>query len=95
MLPKRYSFIVADRSSGVMHRFTLAVRPTLALFAALMAPLATVLARRPGGRSRAEAPAMTLAQAIGEDVPLVGFYANGEISNNRVYGYTGVLTLFL
>ena len=34
MLPKRYSFIVADRSSGVMHRFTLAVRPTLALFAA-------------------------------------------------------------
>ena len=36
-----------------------------------------------------------VAQAIGEDVPLVGFYANGEISNNRVYGYTGVLTLFL
>ena len=37
MLPKRYSFIVADRSSGVMHRFTLAVRPTLALFAAILA----------------------------------------------------------
>jgi len=36
-----------------------------------------------------------VAQAIGDDVPLVGFYANGEISNNRVYGYTGVLTLFL
>ena len=36
MLPKRYSFIVADRSSGVMHRFTLAVRPTLALFAAIL-----------------------------------------------------------
>ncbi len=36
-----------------------------------------------------------VSQAIGEDVPLVGFYANGEISNNRVYGYTGVLTLFL
>jgi small ligand-binding sensory domain FIST len=28
-------------------------------------------------------------------VPLVGMYANGEISNNRLYGYTGVLTLFL
>jgi small ligand-binding sensory domain FIST len=27
--------------------------------------------------------------------PLVGFFANGEISNNRLYGYTGVLTLFL
>lgn len=29
------------------------------------------------------------------DFPLVGFYANGEISANRLYGYTGVLTLFL
>ncbi len=36
-----------------------------------------------------------VSEAIGEDVPLVGFYANGEISNNRIYGYTGVLTLFL
>jgi small ligand-binding sensory domain FIST len=27
-------------------------------------------------------------------VPLAGFYANGEISNNRVYGYTGVLVAF-
>ena len=31
---------------------------------------------------------------IGE-VPLVGFFGNGEVSNNRVYGYTGVLVLFL
>ncbi len=28
-------------------------------------------------------------------VPLVGFFANGEISHDRLYGYTGVLTLFL
>jgi small ligand-binding sensory domain FIST len=28
------------------------------------------------------------------DLPLAGFYANGEISHNRLYGYTGVLTLF-
>mgnify|MGYP001261915753 CR=1 FL=1 len=28
------------------------------------------------------------------DFPLVGFYANGEISQDRLYGYTGVLTLF-
>ena len=28
------------------------------------------------------------------DVPLVGFFANGEIFHNRLYGYTGVLTLF-
>lgn len=29
------------------------------------------------------------------DVPLVGFFANGEISNHRLYSYTGVLTVFL
>ncbi len=29
------------------------------------------------------------------DLPLVGMFCNGEISNNRLYGYTGVLTLFL
>ncbi|MBI3561684.1 MAG: FIST C-terminal domain-containing protein [Gammaproteobacteria bacterium] len=34
-----------------------------------------------------------IADRIG-DVPLVGFYANGEISGNRLYGYTGILTLF-
>ncbi len=29
------------------------------------------------------------------DFPLVGFFANGEICNDRLYGYTGVLALFL
>ena len=29
------------------------------------------------------------------DVPLIGMYGNGEIARNRVYGYTGVLTLFV
>lgn len=33
-------------------------------------------------------------QTLG-DIPLVGFFANGEIFNNRLYGFTGVLTLFL
>jgi small ligand-binding sensory domain FIST len=28
------------------------------------------------------------------DFPLTGFFANGEIHHNRLYGYTGVLTLF-
>ena len=32
-------------------------------------------------------------RALG-DVPLVGFFCNGEISRDRLYGYTGVLTLF-
>ncbi len=29
------------------------------------------------------------------DFPLVGFFANGEIYHQRLYGYTGILTLFL
>jgi small ligand-binding sensory domain FIST len=29
------------------------------------------------------------------DFPLIGFYANGEISNDRLYGYTGVIALFM
>ncbi len=33
-------------------------------------------------------------EAIGENVPVVGFFANGEIAHDRLYGYTGVLTLF-
>ncbi len=28
------------------------------------------------------------------DVPLVGFFANGEIARRHLYGYTGVLTVF-
>lgn len=37
MLPKRYSFIVADRQSGVVHRFTIPVRTALAAVAAIIA----------------------------------------------------------
>jgi small ligand-binding sensory domain FIST len=29
------------------------------------------------------------------DFPLVGFFDNGEIPHDKIYGYTGVLTLFL
>lgn len=29
------------------------------------------------------------------DIPLVGFYANGEIAGSQLYGYTGVLTVFI
>lgn len=35
-----------------------------------------------------------ISDALGP-FPLVGFFANGEIYNGRIYGYTGVLTLFL
>ena len=35
-----------------------------------------------------------LRDVIG-DVPIAGFFANGEISHRRLYGHTGVLVLFL
>lgn len=43
---------------------------------------------KPGGE-------MALIREVLGDVPLAGFYASGEISNTRLYGYTGILTLFL
>jgi small ligand-binding sensory domain FIST len=35
----------------------------------------------------------TVRKALGE-VPLVGFFAGGEIARHHLYGYTGVLTVF-
>ena len=35
----------------------------------------------------------TIASILGDDIPLIGFFANGEISGDRLYGYTGVLAL--
>ena len=34
-----------------------------------------------------------MKEAIGE-LPLAGFFCNGGISHDRLYGYTGVLSLF-
>jgi len=38
---------------------------------------------------------LQLISEILGDIPLAGFYANGEIAGSRLYGYTGVLTLFV
>jgi len=37
---------------------------------------------------------LKMIEAAFGEIPLVGFFCNGEISHNRLYGYTGVLTLF-
>jgi len=39
------------------------------------------------------AEAQIVQHALG-DVPLVGFFAGGEIAHHHLYGYTGVLTVF-
>ena len=41
----------------------------------------------------AHAEARIVQHALG-DVPLVGFFAAGEIAHHHLYGYTGVLTVF-
>ena len=49
-----------------------------------------------GGEGGAALPGLdheAVQHALG-DVPLVGFFASGEIARNQLYGYTGVLTVF-
>lgn len=50
------------------------------------------------GRGRhlfgADSAELKLIQAELGQLPLTGFFANGEICHNRLYGYTGVLTVF-
>lgn len=54
----------------------------------------TCVARGPNLFGQGSVELTTIADILG-DVPLIGFFANGEISNNRLYGYTGVLALIL
>lgn len=51
------------------------------------------VARGPNLFGRKSEELSAVADKVGQEVPVVGFFANGEISNNRLYGYTGVLTL--
>ncbi|WP_374377272.1 FIST C-terminal domain-containing protein [Dongia sp.] len=52
------------------------------------------IARGPGLFGQDAAETNLITKHLGE-FPLTGFFANGEISHDRIYAYTGVLTLFL
>ena len=71
-------------------------RPALRRAAARGASTIACVARGPTPLRRAT---VRRAQADSQDelgeFPLVGFFANGEISLDRLYGYTGVLALIL
>ena len=54
----------------------------------------TCVARGPNLFGPGSAELTAIRDELG-DFPLVGFFCNGEISNDRLYGYTGVLALFL
>jgi len=51
------------------------------------------IARGPNMFGEVNAEIQIIKNILG-NIPLIGLYANGEISNNRLYSYTGVLTLF-
>ena len=52
------------------------------------------LARGPNMFGKDSAELKAIQSSLG-DVPLAGFFCNGEISNARLYTYTGVLSLIL
>lgn len=49
---------------------------------------------RGGGHFGGPSAEMQIIRHALGDVPLVGFYAAGEIAGHQLYGYTGVLTVF-
>ena len=51
-------------------------------------------ARGPNQFADPERETQLIRDALGE-FPMVGFFANGELNRDRIYAYTGVLTLFL
>jgi len=54
----------------------------------------TCVARGPNLFGKDSEELKAIQGALGE-VPMVGFFGNGEICHDRLYGYTGVLGLFL
>lgn len=66
--------------------------PKGAVYVSCAARASTAASQAGSGNEFSE---MQLIRDIIGDIPLTGFYAGGEISNARLYGYTGILTLFL
>ena len=54
----------------------------------------TCAARGPNQFAAPERETQVINEALGE-FPMIGFFANGELNRDRIYAYTGVLTLFL
>jgi small ligand-binding sensory domain FIST len=52
-------------------------------------------AGRGGPHFGAPSAELQIVQRALADVPLVGFFAGGEIGHHHLYGYTGVLTVFM
>ena len=72
--------------------------PSAAIGAATVSGIAGAIYVSCSGRGGAHFGATSAELAIVRhalgDVPLVGFFAAGEIARRHLYGYTGVLTVF-
>ena len=80
---------VADRP--FQHHSDLAAQPPKRIAGAIYVSCSGRGGPHFGGPS---AELQIVRRALG-DVPLVGFFAGGEIARHHVYGYTGVLTVFM
>ncbi len=77
------------------------LEPAMLPAAAAVEPLRRILgaiyiscAGRGGPHFGAPSAELKIVQHALGDVPLVGFFAGGEIARHHLYGYTGVLTVF-
>jgi small ligand-binding sensory domain FIST len=77
------------------------IEPATLPAAAAVEPLRRILgaiyiscAGRGGPHFGAPSAELKIVQHALGDVPLVGFFAGGEIARHHLYGYTGVLTVF-
>ncbi|HEX9647225.1 MAG TPA: FIST C-terminal domain-containing protein [Alphaproteobacteria bacterium] len=92
---ERMMFCRRDRASAVEDLARMLARLKARLTAPARGALyVSCLARGPHLFGPGAVEAKAIQDAIGP-LPLVGFYANGEICHDRVYTHTGVLTLFL
>lgn len=93
---QRVLFCRRDTDSAVadMRRMLAGLRSRLGAAVPRGGLYVSCAARGPGRFPPGARETELIAEAF-PDLPLVGFFANGEISRDRLYGYTGVLTLFL
>ena len=87
LLCRRDAAAAREDLAGMLHKLRAAARrPRGALYFSCVARGEHMFGSR-------GAELALVRQVLGE-VPLVGFFCNGEICHDRLYGYTGVLTLF-
>ena len=89
-------FCRRDRDSAVedMHRMTADLKRRVGNRPIRGGLYVSCAARGPNQFAAPQSETAIIRDALG-DFPMVGFFANGELNRDRIYAYTGVLTLFL